>query len=245
MREIIHIQAGPLSNYAGTHYWNAQESYFAYDEDDVSITDHNISFKEGRDNHVRQVSLWQPLVGLASPTPNSQNQPTLCPRLLAFDQKCARSICSILSASQLMHIITSKFRYTCKGFAPRRGSDLAGNLVSSSSPLGMTSRSSCHGRHGGVVRQEQERIPQSEYHSLLDLEDVNEQAEPIATKIRYWSDFSCVFFDPKSIQAVPDTPEVIEGDWNASCETFLRHDDVRILLHSMFVELRGCPRMLN
>lgn len=55
MREIIHIQAGSLSNYTGTHYWNTQENYFDYDEDDISITDHNISFKEGRDEHVRPV----------------------------------------------------------------------------------------------------------------------------------------------------------------------------------------------
>lgn len=96
----------------------------------------------------------------------------------------------------------------------------------------MIARSFCHGRHGDVVHQEQERIPQSEYHSLLDAEDGNEQAEPIAsTKIRYWSDFSRVFFDPKSIQAVPDTPQVVEGDWDASCEAFLRYDNVRILLH--------------
>lgn len=58
MREIFHIQAGPLSNYTGTHYWNTQENYFVYDEGDISITDYNISFKEGRDN-VRPVYLQQ------------------------------------------------------------------------------------------------------------------------------------------------------------------------------------------
>jgi hypothetical protein len=56
MREIIHIQAGSLSNYTGTHYWNTQENYFVYDEDGTSITDYSISFKEGRDN-VRPVDL--------------------------------------------------------------------------------------------------------------------------------------------------------------------------------------------
>lgn len=62
MREIIHIQAGPLSNYTGTHYWNTQENYFVYDEDDVSTTDYNISFKEGRDEHVRLVCFVRILV---------------------------------------------------------------------------------------------------------------------------------------------------------------------------------------
>lgn len=53
MREILYIQAGPVSNYTGTHYWNTQESYFTYDESDVPLTDHSISFKEGQDLHVR------------------------------------------------------------------------------------------------------------------------------------------------------------------------------------------------
>jgi len=53
MREILYIQAGPVSNYTGTHYWNTQEGYFTYDKSDVPLTDHSISFKEGRDLHVR------------------------------------------------------------------------------------------------------------------------------------------------------------------------------------------------
>ncbi|KAF8559903.1 tubulin nucleotide-binding domain-like protein [Imleria badia] len=168
MREIIHIQAGSLSNYTGTHFWNTQEDYFVYDGDDISITDYNISFKEGRDKH---------------------NQPTLCPRLLAFDQK-------------------SNF------------GTLTRDLHQEEALTWPTTW------HGGLVRQEHERIPRSEYHSRLDLEeDDSEQAEPITTKIRYWSDFSRVFFDPKSIQAVPDTPELVEGDWNTSRETFSRYDD--------------------
>lgn len=64
MREIIHIQAGALPNYTGTHYWNTQEAYFVYDED-VSPTDFNISFKEGRDNHVGTRS--QSVAGASSP----------------------------------------------------------------------------------------------------------------------------------------------------------------------------------
>lgn len=55
MREIIYVQAGSLSNYAGTHFWNTQENYFVYDEDEISLTDYNISFKEGHDEHVRSV----------------------------------------------------------------------------------------------------------------------------------------------------------------------------------------------
>ncbi|THH04135.1 hypothetical protein EW145_g5744 [Phellinidium pouzarii] len=47
MREIIYIQAGNVSNYIGTHFWNAQESYFTYDEDSEPLVNHDISFREG------------------------------------------------------------------------------------------------------------------------------------------------------------------------------------------------------
>lgn len=48
MREIIYIQAGNFANHIGTHFWNAQESYFAYGEDaDEPVVNHDISFREG------------------------------------------------------------------------------------------------------------------------------------------------------------------------------------------------------
>lgn len=54
MREILYFQAGSVSNYVGTHFWNAQESYFTYGEDAVeSIVDHDISFREGITENVR------------------------------------------------------------------------------------------------------------------------------------------------------------------------------------------------
>ncbi|KAF9225313.1 tubulin nucleotide-binding domain-like protein [Gyrodon lividus] len=169
MREIVYIQAGSLSNYTGTHYWNTQESYFTYDEDHVSIADFSISFKEGRDVN---------------------NQPTLCPRLLAFDHKS--------------------------------------NFGSLTKHLPVEEALTCQATwHGDVIHQEQEQIPRSEYHSLLehedDLSDLEDKA--IDLKIRYWSDFSRVFFDPKSIQAVPDAFEIVESDWNANREIFQRYDD--------------------
>ncbi|KAF8846005.1 tubulin nucleotide-binding domain-like protein [Paxillus ammoniavirescens] len=171
MREIIYIQAGSIPNYAGTHYWNTQESYFTYDEDHVSVADFSISFKEGRDIH---------------------KEPTLCPRLLAFDHK-------------------SNF----------------GTLTKYSPVPVEEARNSQATWHGDVIHREQEQIPQSEYHSLLEHEDdpgdVEEKA--IDTKIRYWSDFSRVSFDPKSIQAVPDAFETVESNWSASQEIFRRYDE--------------------
>ncbi|KAG6907553.1 hypothetical protein DXG01_008539 [Tephrocybe rancida] len=65
MKEIVYIQAGNLSNYAGTHFWNTQESYLAEDDAD-SAYDFDVSFREG-------LSLT--------------GRPTFCPRLLVFDYK--------------------------------------------------------------------------------------------------------------------------------------------------------------
>ena len=48
MHEIITLQFGSQANYVGTHYWNAQESYFTYNEQDPSPVDHNVSFRPGR-----------------------------------------------------------------------------------------------------------------------------------------------------------------------------------------------------
>ncbi|KAI0002430.1 Misato segment II tubulin-like domain-containing protein [Russula compacta] len=66
MKEIIYIQAGNISNYVGTHFWNAQQSYFTYSEDKELLIDHDVSFREG-----------------VSPG----GEQTYCPRLLQFDRK--------------------------------------------------------------------------------------------------------------------------------------------------------------
>lgn len=71
MREIIYVQAGRYSNYTGTHFFNALESYFSYDDDDDAQTKlkreevaHDVSFREGKTFDGTQ---------------------TFCPRLLLFD----------------------------------------------------------------------------------------------------------------------------------------------------------------
>ncbi|KAL5612984.1 hypothetical protein BROUX41_003939 [Berkeleyomyces rouxiae] len=47
MREIITLQLGELGNYIGNHFWNAQESYFTYDKDDISLVNHDIHWRQG------------------------------------------------------------------------------------------------------------------------------------------------------------------------------------------------------
>ena len=53
MKEILYIQAGELSNYTGTHFWNTQESYLALNEfQDYTKVDSGISFCENVDDKV-------------------------------------------------------------------------------------------------------------------------------------------------------------------------------------------------
>jgi hypothetical protein len=47
MKEIIYVQAGNISNHVGTHFWNAQQSYFTYSEDKEVLVNHDVSFREG------------------------------------------------------------------------------------------------------------------------------------------------------------------------------------------------------
>ena len=51
MKEILYIQAGELSNYTGTHFWNTQESYLALNEDYTEF-DSGVSFCENVDDKV-------------------------------------------------------------------------------------------------------------------------------------------------------------------------------------------------
>jgi hypothetical protein len=61
MKEIIYIQAGNISNHVGTHFWNAQQSYFTYREGEEVLVEHDVSFREGISPRVSRsldVPLW-------------------------------------------------------------------------------------------------------------------------------------------------------------------------------------------
>ena len=60
MKEILYIQAGELSNYTGTHFWNTQESYLALNEfQGYSEVDSGVSFCENVDDKVSVRYLFQ------------------------------------------------------------------------------------------------------------------------------------------------------------------------------------------
>ena len=47
MREIVTIQLGQRANYAATHFWNTQESYYTFPPTPPSPIDHDIHFRQG------------------------------------------------------------------------------------------------------------------------------------------------------------------------------------------------------
>lgn len=99
--------------------------------------------------------------------------------------------------------------------------------------------SSPSNRNGPTVEYRQEAISTSDYHAKLEAEaqktkreatsgDVDEHANVDESRVRYWSDYSRVFFHHRSMHRLPDVPEWedVEGDWTKSSETFEKYDEV-------------------
>ncbi|KAI0085539.1 Misato segment II tubulin-like domain-containing protein [Irpex rosettiformis] len=182
MKEIIYIQAGQFANHIGTHFWNAQQSYFTYGTDaEEPIVDHDVSFREGL---------------------NSSRESTFSPRLLLFDRK-------------------SNFG---------RVGDLYGPDVEEADEI-------TESWEGDVVEYRQDPIPPSQFHKDLEEEEQKEgrddgphsteKASTRREKIRYWSDYTMVYYHPRSLQRLPDLPDWddSEGDWGSGEEMFERHDE--------------------
>lgn len=85
-------------------------------------------------------------------------------------------------------------------------------------------------RRGAVAHETQDPIPQSEYHARLEsnMEEGDELAHQ-DPNIRYWSDYSRVYLDQKSIQAIPNALENIETEWSTGQELFRRYNEVLAL----------------
>ncbi|KAF8200179.1 mtDNA inheritance protein Dml1 [Pholiota molesta] len=198
MKEIIYIQAGELSNYTGTHFWNTQESYIPYDEHGDIEIDPDVSFCEGVDE---------------------QGRSTMYPRVLIFDRK-------------------SNFGTV--------GADDA--LISSEDDSFETPTLWA----GGVVEYRREKVPQSKYQRRMDAETEeldgaakgpSVESDDDVGSVRYWSDFSRVYYLPRSLQKLPDPPEWEESslNWTQGQELFKRFNEESELMDGMlrlFVE--GC-----
>lgn len=89
-------------------------------------------------------------------------------------------------------------------------------------------------RNGDIDQHRQTTISKSKYHVKLDEIDDLEAAqtnngdEYSFQDIRYWSDFSRVFYSPRSIQPVPDPVygELECGDWGGGSRLFSRYNEV-------------------
>ncbi|KAF9875657.1 misato Segment II myosin-like domain-containing protein [Colletotrichum karsti] len=147
MHEIITLQLGQLSNYAATHFWNIQESYFTYSEQDESPVNHNVH--------------WRPGVAL-------DGSETFLPRTVIYDLK--------------------------GGFGSLRKINALYDASEEGAPA--------HLWEGSAHVHKQPQIEQSAYQQSLD-----RGTPPPALKssdVRYWSDFSRVFYHPRSLNQLYD-----------------------------------------
>ncbi|OLN81819.1 Protein DML1 [Colletotrichum chlorophyti] len=147
MHEIITLQLGQLSNYAATHFWNTQESYFTYSEQDESPVNHNVH--------------WRP--GVAQ-----DGSETFLPRTVVYDLK--------------------------GGF---------GSLRKINALYDTSQDAACDKLWEGTSHvHKQPQIEPSAYQQSLDLGSPALKLRP--SDIRYWSDFSRVYYHPKSLNQLYD-----------------------------------------
>lgn len=199
MTEILYIQAGSQANYIGTHFWNTQETYLAFDDPEDPYIQHDVSFTEVMKG--------------------SMGSPTYCPRAILFDRK-------------------SNFGSLTRSNAfGNEDLDIAGSDILWS---------------GHVHEYRQEAISKSKYHAKLEetdelrVTDMDVEGAHLhqgGHEIRYWSDFSRVYYRPKSIQPLPDPMygEIVRGDWRGGHELFHRsNEDTSIMDESVRPFLEEC-----
>ncbi|PPQ91103.1 hypothetical protein CVT25_013141 [Psilocybe cyanescens] len=102
--------------------------------------------------------------------------------------------------------------------------------------------------NGELVEYRQDRIAKSAFQSSLEEEEKSpNQAGNVTSAvddkqaIRYWSDFSRVYFLPRTLQKIPDPPEweIASVDWNQGQELFTRFNEETELMDGtlrLFVE---------
>ncbi|KAF7976565.1 hypothetical protein HWV62_6233 [Athelia sp. TMB] len=201
MREILYIQAGPLANYTGTHFWNTQEAYFTYGDDaDEPLVDHAISFREAVVGRVCDLALISPLTHRAP-----GGAPSLAPRQLTAANF------GTLSKDLLSQDDSSQ-------------DDTGTNLWYVLSPSHRARADDR--RNGDVVEYRQPAIEKSPYHDKLDNDGEDADGDD-APAVRYWSDFNRLYYPPKTVQKLPDVAdwEDKEGDWEDGRALFRRFDE--------------------
>ncbi|OCK74685.1 tubulin nucleotide-binding domain-like protein [Lepidopterella palustris CBS 459.81] len=179
MHEIVTLQFGQQSNYLGTHFWNAQESYFTYPPSPPSPINHDIHFRPGI-------------------APDGTD--TFTPRALIYDLKGAFGALRKINA---LYEVSDPPSGTGHGIWPTL-----------------------------PTPHHLPPIPPSPYQTALDAALSPPPLTPYT--VRYWSDYSRVFFHPKSLQQLP---EFSVGDqlrpfeqWDVGADLFATMDaDVDLL----------------
>ncbi|PPQ72434.1 hypothetical protein CVT24_003129 [Panaeolus cyanescens] len=196
MKEIVYIQAGKRSNYAGTHFWNTQETYLS-----------NAGSQEALDVD-QDVSLMD--------SSHDEAKSTLCPRLLIFDTKSSFGTLS-----------------TSNALGEPDGEDDNSDILWS-----------------GITQQiRHDRVPKSVYHDRMEQEVEklsSDQDIQGVGNVRYWSDFSRVYYLPRSLQKLPDQPELDTGDgeWNESHGLFNRfNEDTELMDGSLRLLVESCDNL--
>ncbi|KAF8512947.1 tubulin domain-containing protein [Hysterangium stoloniferum] len=195
MKEILYLHAS--TGYLAAHFFNAQESYFSYDERtkevDDSIVDPNISFSQ-------------------SQTPDGSIVST--PRSLIFDYKAKFGSLSHINA---LHVVDENIAET--------------DAIT---------------WNGAVTEHRQEPIPQSTYHAGLEASeymDTNSMTENAtetkdndsSSSVRFWSDFSRVFYHPRGLHRVPDLADwERETGWASGIEKYKKFDYEHEVLEESF-----------
>ncbi|KAI0830163.1 tubulin nucleotide-binding domain-like protein [Trametes gibbosa] len=104
----------------------------------------------------------------------------------------------------------------------------------------------------GVVQCRQDPIPKSVYQTRLDEGRLEEDEDEIPgaqdiSDVRFWSDYSRVYYHPRSAQKLPDPPEWerTDGEWTASREAFDKHEQDNELMENdvrFFMEECDAPQ---
>ncbi|KAF9039839.1 tubulin domain-containing protein [Panaeolus papilionaceus] len=196
MKEIVYIQAGNISNYVGTHFWNTQETYLS-----------NTGSKETLD--------VDPDVSMMDSS-HDEKKSTLCPRLLLFDTK---SSFGTLSASNAL--------------GEPDGEDDNNDVLWS-----------------GITQQiKHDRVPKSVYQDRMEREveklSSDQELQGVG-HVRYWSDFSRVYYLPRSLQKLPDRTELDSGgaEWSQGHELFNRYDeDTELMDGALRLLVESCDNL--
>ncbi|KAF8578620.1 hypothetical protein K439DRAFT_1663634 [Ramaria rubella] len=209
MKELLHIHAS--TSYLAAHIFNALQPNTT--NDDSSIVDNGVSFRQGF---------------------AQDGSSTFRPRALLFDYKSNST-----PGYNFSYIIL-----TLPTILDKFGS------LSHINPLyeGEDDPSTDQTWEGPLIEYRQDPIPQSFYHAQLDAGEESDKEADVETSfdrdlpihdlthsVRFWSDFSHVFYHPRGLHRMPDSAEwEREIGWAQGVERYKLYDADHMVLEDSF-----------